>query len=226
MKDFKLRDGVEFKCTEKSVFGFEFFTFRSPPMVKEMDTFLWATRGCSRLLDIGAFHGVYSLAFAGKIRKAHAIDPSPIAFEDLMANAEANRGITIHRCALSNTTGEMDMVYEWEHAVVKTTHAGTTPRITAEVMTGDDYCAMRDFYPDVIKIDVEGHEMKVLQGLDNILVRGRVLAFIELHPEHIALEGDTLEGIHEFIRNKNFVAYDMDSNELTSLEGQDRIYIK
>src|SRR4051812_29973975 len=118
MTKFKLREGIEFNCTENSVYGFEFFTFRSPPMVKEMDVFLEVTRDRKRLLDVGAFHGVFSLAFAARGGEAHAIEPSTVAWADLAANLAANDLKNIaYRGALSDTKREMMMGREWDHFV-------------------------------------------------------------------------------------------------------------
>jgi len=40
--------------------------------------------------------------------------------------------------------------------------------------------------PTIIKIDVEGWELEVLKGAENILARYRPLLFLSLHPEALA----------------------------------------
>src|SRR5215813_774195 len=91
------------------------------------------------------------------------IEPSPIAFAKLLYNVRKNRldsNIVTHEVALSSTSGRLQMRYQWEHAV-----AAPLPepggRISVEKIAGDALCAKLAFKPDVIKIDVEGHELKV-----------------------------------------------------------------
>jgi FkbM family methyltransferase len=47
------------------------------------------------------------------------------------------------------------------------------------------------FAPDVIKIDVEGHEASVLRGLTETL-SARPLLFLELHPQFLRDHGAAL----------------------------------
>jgi methyltransferase FkbM-like protein len=60
---------------------------------------------------------------------------------------------------------------------VKTLHA--------RVSSGDRVCKREAFEPDVVKIDVEGHELRVLQRLRETLRANRPLLFLEIHPAMI-----------------------------------------
>ena len=96
------------------------------------------------------------------------------------------------------------MHYVWEHAVA--TPAGTAAggNMLIEKTTGDLLCNKLSFRPDAIKIDVEGHEVKVLRGLTDILKSCRPSIFIELHPSMIEAEGDTLDEIANLVNDLGF----------------------
>jgi len=90
------------------------------------------------------------------------------------------------------------MHYEWEHAVA----AGTAPAgnvINVPMKTGDILCRAENFQPDAIKIDVEGHEIKVLKGLSETIHSCSPLIFLEVHPERIPEEGDSISFLETFL---------------------------
>lgn len=58
--------------------------------------------------------------------------------------------------------------------------------------------------PDVIKIDVEGHELKVINGLIQTIRVIRPLLFLELHPEMIRRENDNISDLLTFFENAGY----------------------
>lgn len=210
-----LRDGLRFRLHPESVEPFQAFCFTYPPMVLEMDSFLRLTAGRQRLLDVGALHGVFSLAFVRSDpgRHAVAVDASPIAFARLLYNVHQNcpQQVKPVECALSFQSGTVAMHYEWEHAVA----AGTGAEISGPVVNmisqrGDDLCQRLSFEPDVIKIDVEGHEIKVLKGLDATVAASRPLIFLEVHPLRIRQEQDSLEDLLSILEGWRYGVFHLD----------------
>jgi FkbM family methyltransferase len=179
-----VRDGIRLKIHPESRTAFELFCYWSPEMVNELDSFIAVNLNCRRLLDVGAFNGVFSLVFAAQDRgrSALAVDPSPIAFAKLLYNIHKNelKSVIASECALSNEEGTLPMRYSREEVV-----AGGG-ELVAQKRTGDSLCEEWSFAPDVIKIDVEGHEVNVIQGLRETIARNRPLIFLELHPPMIS----------------------------------------
>src|SRR5271154_4209243 len=101
-----LRDILSLAIHPDSLLAFEYFCFRSPEMVAELDAFIARIRPCHRLLDVGALHGIFSLVFvAGRNdASAVAVDASPRAFSKLLYNVHKNkfRTVTAVECALSD----------------------------------------------------------------------------------------------------------------------------
>jgi FkbM family methyltransferase len=190
---------------------FEMFCWRAPEMVEEMDAFLANTQGKERLLDVGALHGVFALAFAaqGASRRAVAIDPSPMAFAKLLYNVHANKfagRVTPVECALSDAPGTIPMFYEWEHAVAASRNPGVEVAGAVEKTTGDLLCQRLGFFPDAIKIDVEGHEVKVIRGLEATIRKAKPLLFLEIHPQRIKQEGDSLTELLDYLSLEGYQA--------------------
>lgn len=203
--------------------SFSYFCGRDPYSTAEMDCFLSLTSTKTRLLDIGALHGAFSLAFASNASKqAIAVDPSPLAFARLLYNLHANSTARVQplECALSDHEGLLALHFEWEHAVSAPVAAD---EFNATCVTGDILCRQQGFIPDVIKIDVEGHEARVLRGLQATLSAHRPLLFLELHPALLRAEGDDLASIDAQLRRLGYLGRDVRShkslNDLTVLTG-------
>ena len=202
------REHLNFVIHPDSRVPFEMFCFRSPEMVEEMDAFIAETKGRHCLLDVGALHGIFSLVFAAmnRERKVVAVEPSPIAFSKLLYNVRKNdleSNIVAHEVALSSTPGKLQMYYQWEHSVaVPLSEPGGS--ISVEKIPGDILCGKMAFKPDVIKIDVEGHELKVINGLIQTIRVMKPLLFLELHPEMIRRENDHLSDLVTLFENAGY----------------------
>ncbi len=231
-----LRDKLRFKIHPESIEPFLAFCYLYPPMVEEMDAFLRLTAGRRRLLDVGALHGVFSLAFVGSEsgRQAVAVDASPIAFARLLYNIHHNVSgkVTPVECALSSENGIVQMHYEWEHAVAAgANEAGAAGALSVISKRGDDLCGSLAFAPDVIKIDVEGHEIKVLKGLEHIILASQPMIFLEIHPGRIQQEQDTLESLVSMFERWNYEAVHFDgrpagSKEISGLVSDERLVLR
>jgi FkbM family methyltransferase len=214
-----LRENLRLAVHPDSRFAFEYFCWRSVEMVDEMDAFLSFTKGAQRLLDVGALHGIFSLVFAKQdaSRRAVSVDPSPLAFAKLLYNIHANKlggQVAAVECALSDSEGSIAMRYEWEHAVA----APLTPHdklgATFQKTTGDGLCNKLGFIPDIIKIDVEGHEVKAIRGLATVIHAAKPTLFLEVHPDRIRAEHDSLRNVLSWLEEEGYYASDSSGTAL------------
>ncbi len=188
-----LRPGLQLKIDPSSREPFEHFCFRSPEMCRELDAFVREMAACHRFLDVGACHGVFSLAFATSRPDtlALALDPSPVACRVLAQNVERNglRNVISKQVAAGGAPGHLHMRQVWHHleAVSDEEVAGGTNGeiVDIPVETLDDLCAALGFAPDLMKLDVEGYELSVLHGARAVLSRHRPRLFLEIHPERL-----------------------------------------
>lgn len=188
-----IRDGLELKIHPESRHAIEHFCFRAPEMVDELDVFIANTSDRRRLLDAGAYHGVFSLVFTANdpTKEALAVDPSLIAFPKLLYTINKNgaKNVRAVESALSNEDGVLEMHYVWETVIAGQDDNGQ-PLLRIESRAGDSLCEEYSFAPDTIKIDVEGHEANVVEGLQKTIAHNRPLIFLEVHPAMIAANPD------------------------------------
>ena len=148
-------------------------------------------------LDIGAHHGQYTLraarALAGSGRPVVAIEPSPANGARLLSNAALSRleNIRLLAFALSDTDGVLHLAQPLASntggtrlAASGSTHSpGTTMLVSVHSFPSLDE-SVPDAALDLVKIDVEGHEARILASLFACRkTRPRNILF-EYIPEH------------------------------------------
>jgi FkbM family methyltransferase len=131
------------------------------------------------------------------VREAHLIEPNRHSFEALRASAEAHAksgNIACHNVAVSSVPGTLMMRDEGTMTHVSQTPAGDspeegieTPFFEVKATTLDDLarsCGIKHI--ELLKIDVEGYELKVLEGAKGLLANENVdVIYIEagLNPD-------------------------------------------
>lgn len=124
----------------------------------------------SNFLDIGAHLGQYTLLASQTISSSgtiHAFEPHPRSFSYLKKNVEKNivdnKHIFLHQQAVMNQRGHADLNIDMIQSDFTSFSTIRNPRhckkVSVETIKLD-----RKIAPDVIKIDVEGCEMQVLEG--------------------------------------------------------------
>jgi FkbM family methyltransferase len=140
------------------------------------------------LLDVGANVGVYLSALhalRGPSVKLVGFEPIPTTIA-LLQQTLALNGVTarIEPLALSRVEGELrlsaytrGMNNFWLKDDV-----GKHPSITVRTAALDEWLTRNpELQPDALKIDVEGHELEVLEGAADLLARRRPALMVECH---------------------------------------------
>lgn len=129
------------------------------------------SRTSTRFLDVGAYSGIYSLiACADGPGEAIAFEPNPAIRQLLERNIRANGWegrITVVPKGASDGSGTARMTIPGDTTAARVDFAGTGPAI--ELTTIDEVLDGRA--ADIIKIDVEGFESRVLTGASKTLER-------------------------------------------------------
>ncbi len=157
-----------------------------------------------RILDIGANVGYVSCALLKRLPACRlaAIEPVPEVHELLtrnVAGAGGSRAVAL-RAAVSNEVGPGAMVVPAgnrgaSHLVSAARPPGAVP---VERIAGDQVMARSGLdRVDLIKIDVEGHETQVLQGLHGLLERFRPRAIVFEHHDDLSDPRDPLRRFFE-----------------------------
>ncbi len=163
-----------------------------------MKQFCDAISSGQTVIDVGAFVGQYTLLAARKVGatgRVLAFEPVPatyrILIEHLLINNLLDR-VDVWPLAVGQES-EPVKIYFQEHDPVRGHNSiyplafsqkGLTEALIARTVpciSLGSFLESMDIKPDVIKIDVEGDEIGVLQSLINVL-KGETVIFCELHP--------------------------------------------
>lgn len=142
------------------------------------------------ILDVGANIGVHTLKLAeisGDDGRVYAFEPDPINRQRLEENIKINNLENIEiigkACSNKNDKTEIRRFEEnWGASSLKDRSVRDNPDQIKEVKTIklSSFIENRNIEPDFIKIDVEGLEKEVIEGLDEQLDKVDKI-FIELH---------------------------------------------
>jgi FkbM family methyltransferase len=189
----------------------EHFAWRDPEMVDEFIGFMNLASSRTVLWDVGALFGVFSLAFAlsGTGRRALAFEPNPISREKLRECRDLNPNAQID--AFDLALGLRGQLVEFERGFHFTALAGFSAHPDAENVAQMETASIDELIesglvpPDIIKIDVEGHEFEVLKGARNLLFTRKPLLSLELHPGLIERKGASALQIAEYLEEAGYV---------------------
>jgi FkbM family methyltransferase len=181
--------------------------------------------------DVGAHIGEHTLLAAravGNAGEIHAFEPSPETYALLAANVTSNglQTVRLNRLAVSDTCKDTTFQVFDEPAISCLTPSEKEDR-TYKSQQIHVACVSLDHYgkdkrvPDLIKIDVEGAELSVLEGMVNLLSiessRCPVLIF-EFSPTNTQRFGYQSTRIISFLTNFGFNVYSLSENALVPLD--------
>ena len=136
------------------------------------------------VLDVGAHIGYHTCFAAEATPDGHviAVEAHPLNSYEVLKNSRLNRHDTqVHSFALSNETGTQELSISADE-VGGSTHTladHSTESITVSTHRADDVLVVT---PSVVKIDVEGAEQLVLEGMESILSDDECrIVYCELH---------------------------------------------
>jgi len=141
-------------------------------------------------IDIGAHIGRYTLEAAkavGEKGKVIAIEPHPINFKILNENIKLNNlnNVITFNLAAWYCNSKIKFFFAGSSgggSVVKNQKLGY---IVVDVKPVDEILLRLNLKPDWIKIDVEGAEFEVLQGLKRTLTQGKPKLIVEIHKQNL-----------------------------------------
>jgi FkbM family methyltransferase len=185
------------------------------------------------IIDVGANRGEWTAealrTFSGSpISHFICIEPVPTFLMQLRQRYAAAANVEILDMALSNRPepkreifeisggGRMYQTYRGTPAVVESVEKPrrkTTVVHEVRVTTGDDIFQKRDFKPFLLKIDCDGHDRHVLEGLRQTLTRHRPLVQFEYCDFWIAA-GSRLGQVWRLLRDVGYDVYKMFPDQL------------
>ena len=150
-------------------------------------------------VDVGANIGIYALIIAKNFPniKIDAFEPHKGAFERMEANIHQNgfsKIIQSHNLALSNENKKGYLLASTRFGTYQSGGASVSSEGEMKIsqMRGDDL--IKDIDSIIaIKIDVEGFELSVLQGFENLIKNNKIFLQIEIFDEKLSETSNFLE---------------------------------
>ncbi len=149
-------------------------------------------------LDIGAHVGYFSWIFSkllGPQGRVYAFEPNSESYAILKSNAIRLPNVEVANVALGKRTERGTLCVPKEGSMLGYVDASSTPHGSTveeetkdvQIWNGTDFMRKRDVnHIDLLKVDVEGAECDVLEGLNSLLqASDRVFAVVELNPTSI-----------------------------------------
>jgi FkbM family methyltransferase len=223
-----VREKLVLRIDQESRQPFEWFCWRSPEMVSELDLFIKRCTGAATFADVGANHGIFSLVFL-KLNpegKVISIDPSPIADRIRLNNRKLNgmdANLLSYQVASGARKGTVKMHFNWHHLEVSSDSANQAGDVEIAVSPLDELCADAHISPEIIKIDVEGFELDVLQGAEQSLAKARLL-FLEIHPERLDELGVLQSAIFDWLNTRGWKIETLHGDRLSFAQFNDKIH--
>lgn len=139
-------------------------------------------------VDVGANIGNHSLFFAEHFEHVVSLEPNPRVFELLCFNSKLRDNIQPLNIGASDVSGEMALSFDpgnWGHGHLVGGLRDQSNSVSVLVKRLDELEELASLQVGLIKVDVEGHELRVLKGAIKLLTRFRPVVLFEQHSRDI-----------------------------------------
>ena len=161
------------------------------------------------VVDVGANIGIYTRFFSeltGGSGRVFAFEPAPSNFKRLQENVGHLANVTLNHAAIGNCSGTISLFVSDELNVDHRTFDTGDGRKSLDVplMSLDEHFFTHQRV-DLIKIDVQGYELSVLQGARRVLKENRdIKVLMEFWPYGLTKASVAPSDAIEFIRSLGF----------------------
>ena len=188
--------------------------------VKEKRCFERHVRSGMTVVDIGGNHGLHTLLLSKLVGGAgvvHAFEPEPELFAALETNCRLNgvHNVRVHNLALGAKGGTMvlsrSLLNAGDNRLTNAHEDSVTQKMSVKLAALDD--VLGDVPVDFIKIDVQGWEMKVFEGMQKVFDRITQLKIcFEFWPFGLREAGCDGLQLLEFLRARGFSFFEIGSD--------------
>jgi len=176
-------------------------------------------------VDIGAHKGGYLYWMHKSVKKkgaVYAFEPQVKLYSYLKTRYDNTANVTVENMGLSNTPGEVSFYIpktakgDSPGARIDHQEEETYDQATIQTTTLDQYFLERDIFPNLLKIDVEGHEKQVIEGGLKLLKTTRPKLLIECENRH--LSNGTIFDVFQLLTDIGYKGYFFLNNQRQSLD--------
>lgn len=200
----------------RKIYFYLYFTVKSFVDKSNINTLKTFCSSGTLFLDCGAAYGLYSshIVKMDERVKVFAFEPDPSCINYLRdLNKKKNNSFTIEECALGNENKNIKLFTCSENIGENSVYQSAVhdSYVTVKLRTLDNWLV--DSYSGplqtvIIKIDVQGAEVEVLQGARKLLSKFKnVLILFEYSPIDIELSGNGTDKLFNEFKTLNLTVY-------------------
>lgn len=165
---------AKFKLNPGNFFDYFVYFFPITSNV-EINTLIPYVRKSKCFVDIGANSGLFTFILTGinKNIKTYAFEPNPEILKKLNINLELNPDISNQLNIINNAVSDKSESVEFaiskkdiQSARIVKEYDGE--KVIVNSITLDEFFEKKEISPDLIKMDAEGEELKILKGMKDL----------------------------------------------------------
>jgi FkbM family methyltransferase len=157
------------------------------------------------VVDGGAFIGDHTVAYAravGEAGRVFAFEPNPTAFECLRFNTGLLKNVTCFNYGLSDVFAEIRLHGSENAGATYAEYDDADP--DTDVARIDRFVIGLDDRVDLIKLDIEGFEVRALKGAAETIRRCRPYLVVEVNEGALNRQGSTGAELLDLIRSYGY----------------------
>jgi FkbM family methyltransferase len=173
------------------------------------------------IYDVGAYIGLLTIFFAKKAGtkgKVIAFEPNPESFSKLLINTAGYSNVTPFNVGLGNKHEKLTLVASAYSRATGTVEATVKRKITmrpyaewnVQIVPLDTLHGLPP--PHFVKIDVEGFEYKVLEGMKNTILSYKPTMCIEINGVTHAIKRRNVQRILNFLGDFNYKLFHIETH--------------
>jgi len=164
-------------------------------------------------VDVGAQIGYFSVvaaALVGERGTVHSFEPAPDCFSRLVVNSRDYPWITPHNSAVTDHTGEIAFYRSPNQSEsgwgAIFNEDGERVRLSVRACTLDSWASEQGIEKiDVLKIDVEGAECRVLEGARAVIAKTRPILWVEANEVCLSRDAKSVSLLLRRLTSWNYV---------------------
>lgn len=184
------------------------------------------------VVDVGANLGLYSLLLAGLVGNTGSVlafEPEPNLFAVLRENCAKNGAINVHvsPCALGPASGFASFQRSAFNSGDNRLGRASSTHETVEVKVEKFDDLHPDTRPDFVKIDVQGHELGALLGMEQALSRNPgVRVLFEFAPSALRRAGTEPRELLQFFAVRGFCLYETHESGFAKMNNPESLLVR
>lgn len=170
-------------------------------------------------VDVGAHYGSWTAVLAAAVGpegKIFAFEPTASTRNVLERTLAVNRlgNVSVRQVAVGNQPGEAQLYLRSGSPDMNSFgQVGDTSEQVSVVTLDDEFEPLEHIRVDVLKIDTEGNEQRVIEGARRLMTRSRPIVVFEANPRAAEAAGLEPDGAWRFLSELGYSMYRVDMNK-------------